>query len=117
VISGTGAFNFNFTVPDDFKKLLAAYVLGYPSNTAAGVGRVVSTSTEYNNEYGESNAKYSASALNVTYDLTGFANKRFHLPCTNLLANIKAGAEGGIEVNHVSMAGNVDYTCVRIIYI
>lgn len=116
-ISGTGSYSFDFTVPEDFQKLLSAHLVCYPSAAAAGAGRIISTSVEYNNYYGEAYNLFSASELNVTYNLTNFSDKRFHLPFTNILANIRAGAEGGVTVNHVAANGTINYTALEIIYI
>jgi hypothetical protein len=115
-ISGTGNYNFGFTAPEDLKKLLSAHLLGYPSSGAAAPDAVISTSVGFNNNYGEAANLFTASELNIRYDLTNFNTKRFHLPFTNNLSNIRAGAEGGVNVNHISVGGTITYTALQFIY-
>lgn len=116
-ISGTGTFNFNFTVPADCKEIVSAYLICYPSVGAAGSSRNIDLSVEYNNNPGESYNLYNASDLSSVYDLTGYANKRYHLYFTPLLASATHDTEGGLTVDLQSVGGVIDFTHMAIIYI
>lgn len=117
-VSGTGAFNFNFYVPEDAKKILDAYVEGYPSVGAAGAGKTITRTIEYNNKNGESIAQYSLTdSTPQTYDLTGYANARWELSFIDMLAYATAGCSGGINIDHVSVDANIDYVRSVILYI
>jgi hypothetical protein len=115
-IAGSGNFNFIFQIPLDFIALVDAHLMCFPSAGASGTGKDIDLTTAYCNELLDAYNLYGGSDPTNTFDITGYANKRFQIRFTALLGSVVAGSLGGVNVTHNAIGGAIDYIGIVIKY-
>jgi hypothetical protein len=115
-VGGTAAHRFNFQVPDNFASLSSLKLVGIVSSAAAQVNRNIDLYSSYG-AAGESITAHQESDVTTLYDLSASADKFYELDISAVFTSLAAGDYCGIQVDHMTLGGSVDYIGIAIQYV
>ena len=101
----------NFDIPDDFESIVALDILGIPAATA--IGEDIDLFSTYSGG-GEPYNQHEESDTIITFDTV--ANQINAFDILSVFSEIEPNDICGIQVDHNSISGKVDYLGVRMIY-
>lgn len=114
-ISGTGANNFEFFVPNDFSSLVSLDLICSPAVGAAGPNKNIDLTSDYGTLTEIINI-HTESDTTTLYDFTGLTNTFTTLDISTVFSNIAANDYCGINVDHNSIGGAINYYFIKITY-
>jgi len=112
-VGATANFNFNFWTSADFTTLASATVIGIPSAGAAGAARDIDLDSTYG-DVGMSVTQYAETDTAITYDLTGTSGQFYAMDVSSVLNNLGPSQFGGINIDHNSVGGTIEYLALLL---
>jgi len=113
-VGSTGAWRFNFVVPDDFATLTELKLIGWPNAGAAGTGKPINMHS-MNGAEGEQFDQHQFSLLATNYNL-GTQETIVGLNLAPAFPILDAGDYAGVEVDHQGIGGTMSYLGIRLRY-
>jgi len=115
-IPSNGGGNLTFVIPNEAISVLSAKLLGMPESGAAGTGKDIDFYTDYG-QLGESPTTHQESDTTTTYDFTGLTGIISQIAdLVGILTNAIGGDIVGVEVDHNSIGGAIQYLGVQLTY-
>jgi hypothetical protein len=114
-VGGTGAHRFNVAFPSDLVTLDECKLIGICSSGAAGSGKDIDLLSDYGT-IGELYNNHSEADTTTVYDFTGKTDQLIQIDLTPVLSAVAAGDVAGIQVDHNSIGGAIDYLGVLMRY-
>jgi hypothetical protein len=115
-VAANGGTNMTFVIPGEATSIVAANLLGMPTSGAAGAGKDIDFYTDYGG-IGESPTTHQESDLVSTYDFTGLTGIISTIAdLAGILTNAIGGDVVGLEIDHNSIGGAIQYLGLQLIY-
>jgi len=115
-VIGTGSRRFTFGVPCDFASLVSLVIIGKVSAAAAGSAKGIDLYSSYAS-VGEASNTHEESDIATTYDLSSKSGKFIDIDLSGVFTSLSAEDICGIQVDHNSIGGAIDYMLIRLEYI
>jgi len=114
-VGSAGNYNFTFSIPNDFISLVSIEAVGIVSSGAAQTNRNIDLSSDYAS-IGENFQQHSETNTTILYDLSGKSNQLVGLDVSSVFSQIVAGDFCGLNINHITIGGSIEYIGIRLRY-
>ncbi len=115
-VSSNGSGFFKFAIPEDFSSVITLVMITVPSAGAAGTDRNIDLFSDYGT-MDEAPDNHSESDTTTLYDLSGRSGLLTGIDISPVFSSIAARDVCGIEVDHFSIGGAIDYYGVLLVYV